>query len=187
MKKLLLFGVALLATTLLNAQETDAGQTERPVILFRTGQMYYYGQSVMDQKAYTLFLQQKCPAAYQQFRRGYNTSIAGWVLLSAGVGLTVGSTAAMIVDRYNELKRREEIRKNDPNAFYESHFPFVGMLILGVGVGLEIASIPTLCVGYSRMHNSVDVFNANCAAKMTVRPYWSLNASGNGIGLAYNF
>ena len=53
-------------------------------------------------------------------------------------------------------------------------------------LGLEIACIPTLAVGYSKMHQSVDVFNSSCVNKKPTA-YWSINASQNGIGLAYNF
>lgn len=53
-------------------------------------------------------------------------------------------------------------------------------------LGLEIACIPTLAVGYSKMHRSVDVFNSSCVNKKPVA-YWSINASQNGIGIAYNF
>lgn len=56
-----------------------------------------------------------------------------------------------------------------------------------IGTALELASIPTLCVGYAKMHNSVDTFNAACYSRMKTKAYWSVNASGNGIGLAYNF
>ena len=52
-------------------------------------------------------------------------------------------------------------------------------------LGLEIACIPTLSVGYVKMHRSVDTFNANCPRQTTA--YWSVNASKNGIGLAFNF
>lgn len=52
-------------------------------------------------------------------------------------------------------------------------------------LGFEIACIPTLSVGYVRMHRSADTFNANCPRQTTA--YWSVNASKNGIGLAFNF
>lgn len=79
-----------------------------------------------------------------------------------------------------------------------------GWILFGVGVGLdvgfswwlpyswipalgcEIACIPTLAVGYSRMHKSADTFNFNCANKRP-QTYWSINASKNGLGIAYNF
>ena len=55
-----------------------------------------------------------------------------------------------------------------------------------VGACCEIASIPTLCVGYAKKHKSADIFNSSCANKAP-QTYWSFNASQNGIGIAYNF
>ena len=79
-----------------------------------------------------------------------------------------------------------------------------GWVLFGVGLGLdiglswwlpyswipalgcEIASIPTLITGYVKMHRSVDVYNMTCTNKKT-HAYWSINASQNGLGIAYNF
>lgn len=56
-----------------------------------------------------------------------------------------------------------------------------------IGLACEIACIPTLCVGYARMHSSADIFNATCANKKP-QVYLSFNASPqNGLGLALNF
>lgn len=78
-----------------------------------------------------------------------------------------------------------------------------GWVLLGVGVGLdigfswwlpysgyiglacEIACIPTLIVGYTQMHRSADLFNSTCIGNS--QAYWSVTASKNGIGLAFNF
>lgn len=80
----------------------------------------------------------------------------------------------------------------------------LGWILFGVGLGLdvgfswwlpfawipalgcEIVSIPTLIVGYVTMHKSATTFNADCVAKKS-NAYWSINASKNGIGIAYNF
>lgn len=79
-----------------------------------------------------------------------------------------------------------------------------GWVLFGIGVGLdvgfswwlpyswvpalgcEIACIPTLITGYVRMHQSVDIYNMSCSNKKS-QAYWSINASQNGIGFAYNF
>ena len=51
---------------------------------------------------------------------------------------------------------------------------------------LEIASIPTLAVGYAKMHKSVDIYNMQCAKNQSTA-YWSINAHQDGISIAYNF
>ena len=78
-----------------------------------------------------------------------------------------------------------------------------GWVLFGVGLGMdvclswwvpyawvpalacEIACIPTLSVGYVRMHRSADTYNVSCAKRNTA--YWSINASQNGLGIALNF
>lgn len=79
-----------------------------------------------------------------------------------------------------------------------------GWALLGVGLGLdigfswwlpyvwvpalacEIACIPTLIVGYNKMHKSAEIYNSSCV-KQQPQAYWSVNASQNGLGLAFNF
>ena len=79
-----------------------------------------------------------------------------------------------------------------------------GWIFFGIGVGLdlgfswwlpysfipalafEIACIPTLIVGYKKMHSSVEVFNLS-SSNSRKQAYWSVNATNNGIGLAFNF
>lgn len=180
MKKILLFCVALMATTLVNAQETDAAATNSPTILYRVSEMYYYGETAMDKKAYSLFLQQNCPAAYRQFSQGRNTSIAGWVLLSAGLGLSVSAG----ITYYAAAKKSKTSPMSTSSA---SRYGTTISALSWAGTALELACIPTLIVGYSKMHNSVNTFNVACASKMTAKPYWSINASENGLGMAYNF
>lgn len=86
---------------------------------------------------------------------------------------------------------------------YGRNMSNVGWALLGVGLGLdlcfswwfpyswipalacEIACIPTLIVGYNYMHWSTDVFNATYNKNQ--QTYWSITASENGLGLAFNF
>lgn len=81
----------------------------------------------------------------------------------------------------------------------------VGWVFLGVGLGLdlgfswwlpyvwipsgilEIACIPTLIVGYVRMHRSADTFNMLCANKAKTQAYLSLTTNQNGVGIALHF
>lgn len=59
--------------------------------------------------------------------------------------------------------------------------------ILAIGAAaLEIASVPLLAVGYRRMHTSLEVYNVACTTAQ-VKPYWTIQASDNGLGLALNF
>ncbi len=184
MKKVVLFFMVLMAA-FVQAQEVtpaaastpEATPAVTPVVtsanpLYRAGELYYYGETVMEKKAYARFLQESCPLAYEQYRKGYKTATAGWVLLGAGLGIDVAACITLLTTK-KDLKSAATSR----TAFNT---------LAAVALGCEIACIPTLCVGYSQMHNSVDIFNAACHTRRS-QAYWSVNASENGIGVAYNF
>ena len=52
-------------------------------------------------------------------------------------------------------------------------------------LGCELACIPILIVGYTKMHRSADIFNSSPIGNS--HAYWSVTASQNGVGLALNF
>lgn len=135
--------------------------------LIRSGNTYMYGDLVMNKDAYKTWLaEQNCPAAYKQFNSGYYTASAGWFMMVMGLALDLGSIAVYATN------------KNQNSA----------AIAMGVVGGcLEIACIPTLIVGYSKMHKSVDVYNASCKTASATQSYWAIQASSNGLGLAYHF
>jgi len=142
--------------------ESSSGSRDySPKYVSRNGNTYYYDGRSMRGHDYENFLMQKCQPAYRQYQKGHSIATAGWVLFGVGVGLDVTSVIATLC---------------------RSRF---GGYIAIPAAALEIACIPTLIVGYVQMHRSADVFNTNCSRRdMT---YWSINASQNGIGIAYNF
>ena len=62
---------------------------------------------------------------------------------------------------------------------------FVAIPLAITGGAIIVAGIPLLGVGYHRMHKSVRSYNA--AHRPAPQTYWSIQVSGNGIGVAYNF
>lgn len=126
-----------------------------PKYISRSGNTYYYDGRTMRGDSYASFLSQNCTLAYNQYKKGENVAIAGWILFGVGVGLDLGFS-------------------------WWLEYSWIPAL------ACEIACIPTLIVGYNKMHKSADVFNANCATKHP-QAYWSFNASQNGFGIAYNF
>lgn len=146
-------------------QETSSSANKMQ--LTRSGNTYYYGNQVMNKHETLEWLStQNCPAAYEQFRSGMRTANAGWALMATG--LMADLVGTLILTR----------GKNVPTA---------GYILVGIGGALEIACIPTIAVGYSKMHQTVNVYNVSCRTTAQVKTYWSLQASNNGVGLAYNF
>ena len=147
--------------------------------LARAGSTYYYNGQEMRGREYEQFLLQNCATAFNAYKSGQNTMIAGWVLLSYGV-VGVCAFSALLVT----MDRRDYNQYNNAEATYGL---VVGLEIAGLTTASAstIASIPCLWVGYTKMHRSVELFNFSCAHKQ--QAYWSVNASQNGVGLAYNF
>ena len=143
-------------------QNTTSAQS-----LTRSGNTYMYGDLVMSQGQFEDWLsRQNCSTAYQQFHSGQKTANAGWALMATGLMADLVGTILTVKSKSGGTP---------------------GYVLLGIGGALEIACIPTIAVGYSKMHKSVDIYNASCKSTTFARPYWAVQTSSNGIGFAYHF
>ena len=154
-------------------------RTDYQKALTRSGNTYFLGNQAMDKKAYIRFLETNCPAAWQKANSGYKTATAGWCLLGIGAGLEIGGVIGVIATAGSMVNGT-----TDSMTAVNSTLGLVALYY--VGAVSIVASIPTIAVGYAKMHNSVDVYNVACTTAQ-VHPYWSIQTSKNGIGLAYNF
>jgi len=141
--------------------------------ILHSGQHYIYKGEAMNEKAYAAFLEQNCPAAWQQYRSGRNVTIVGWTMFGAGLALDGGLIlGAFLTNNLSKLNTR------DLNAWTISYV---------TGAAIFIASFPTLVVGYARKYKSVDTFNLACRPEDHATAYWSVQADENGLGLALHF
>lgn len=137
------------------------------LMLTRSGNTYYYENQVMNKQATLEWLKnQNCPAAYEQFSRGLNLSKGGWFMMGIGLGMDLVGTIILAADPQKKT---------------------IGGVLIGVGSAFEIACIPTIAVAYSKMHQTVNVYNVSCGSTAQIKPYWSVQTSNNGLGIAYNF
>lgn len=173
MRKILGIVVMLLVAGSMSAQES-------PARLSRSGNMYFYDNQMMQMKQMEQwYAEHNCPAAQLEFRKASRMATAGWACLGIGLGLDIGSIACSFAFAFSTTSSRYHGRGSNP--------------LFGVTIGmacgaaaLEIASIPLLAVGYSRMHRTVDIYNITCSTAY-VPTYWTIQASSNGLGLAWNF
>lgn len=147
-----------------NAASAVTVATNEPI--YRAGNTYILGKQTMDKYQYAAYLRNTCPAAYAKFHTGYTLSSVGWGLLAGGLALELGSA---IMWWYR------------PNSYY-GHYAAVNNFVGGLGHTLTVASVPLLIIGYCKQHNSVGVYNSSIG-----QPYFSLNASQDGVGIAYHF
>lgn len=155
-------------------KNNPATRSDYQKVLTRSGNTYFYDGKAMDKKAYIRFLETNCPAAWQKANTGYKTATAGWCLLGIGAALEMSGIVGVVTTAIY----------TDSYATANTMLGLTAMYYIG-GVSV-LASIPTICVGYAKMHNSVDVYNVSCTAS-EARPYLSVQAGQNGIGLALNF
>ena len=147
-----------------NAASAVTVATNEPV--YRAGNTYILGKQTMDKYQYAAYLRNTCPAAYAKFHTGYTLSSVGWGLLAGGLALELSSA---IMWWYS------------PNSYY-GHYAAVNNFVGGLGHTLTVASVPLLIIGYCKQHNSVGVYNSSIG-----QPYFSLNASQDGVGIAFHF
>lgn len=152
-----------------NKTSPVVANTNTTTSVIRSGNTYMYGDLIMNKGEYARWLNdQNCPSAFQQFNSGWNLSKGGWFMMGIGLGLDIVSIAISATNKSGTVNTTA--------------------VALGViGGAFEIACIPTIAVGYSKMHNSVNVYNASCRSTASIQPYWAIQASSNGIGLAYHF
>ena len=134
--------------------------------VYRAGNTYILGKQTMDKYQYAAYLRNTCPAAYAKFHTGYTLSSVGWGLLAGGLALELSSA---VMWWYS------------PNSYY-GHYAELNNFVGCLGHTLTVASVPLLIIGYCKQHNSVGVYNSAIG-----QPYFSLNASQDGVGIAYHF
>lgn len=154
------------------AQETVPTPPSTSVMLARANDSYYLGNEKMNAKQTLKWLEtQDCQVAYDLFRTGYKSAIVGWSLLGTGLLCDVVGLMTMV----------KSIKQRSLKGTVE------GYTLYSVGGALELAAVPIISVGYYKMHQTVGVYNTYCRKTAYTRPYWVLQASENGIGLAYKF
>lgn len=181
MRRVLFILTAALMSVVAMAQEKPA-VAAKGTLLVCSGNTYYYGEKEVMKKSQMLdwYARHNCQQAYDQFSQGLKLAKAGWACLGIGVGLDLGAIAAGVV-YINSAK------SGGSQAIPVDNPAYIAAMCLGAGaLAFEIACIPTLAVGYSKMHSSVDVYNV-CCKTTAIRPYWTLQASSNGLGLAMKF
>jgi hypothetical protein len=196
MKRLFILFAAAIMTVGVMAQETTqtAPIGNAGAHLYCIDNTYYYaGQTIEKDQILNFYAQQNCQAAYDQFVNGQKLATAGWVLLGVGGALDIGAAicySSMLAQRYSPSSGSSKMpgKRLANSSDYSLDDPaYVAMVMLGIGgAACEIACIPCLVVGYHKMHSSADIYNA-LHSTAQVQPYWAIQASTNGLGLALHF
>ena len=183
-----IFTATLMMTANLMAE--DVVSNTRLVCIDNT---FYYGKQVINKdQILNWYAQQNCQAAYNQYKKGQKMATAGWICLGIGGALDIGAgicygVYAVNSKQSNNNSSKAPFRANTYSSNTNSNPALTAAVFLSVGAAaFEIACVPLLVVGYHKMHNSADIYNVvNATAQ--ANPYWTFQASQDGLGLALKF
>ena len=184
MKKLLSFAIAILLSVNLMADNELRCMNNR----------YYYGsESISQSEMLDWYAQHNCQAAYDQFAKGQKMMKTGWALLGVGVALDIAATGCAIrglttmVCPVRDSETSQKPASEETYTLNTQQKLFISAGVIGTAAfACEVACIPTLVIGYHKMHDSANVYNTMCTTAKA-KPYWSVQTSPNGLGLALKF
>ena len=187
MKRIFLFMALTISAISLGAQTIAPRYVAEPAgYVYRTGNTYVCDGQAMNKYQYRDFLATRYVPAYEQFRNGLIVSNVGWGLLGGGFALDIiGSSLLIAAQVQGANNNTSDISEGLGTAVGATMMAVFGSACCSLGGTLKIASIPTLCVGYSRMHRSADTYNVRhkTQAQLSV----GVCTSPNTIGLALQF
>ena len=183
MKRLVLFLSFVILAIVSYGQEAVQPEPAQSYIV-REGDRYTVnGVTYYNSTEFRGYLKNTNPEVFAQYDKGYKLGMAGWGLLSYGVAFVPTSFIMILANQPFTGPMSPEERKRIAAA---SNRWFAGWLTnLIVASGAFAVSIPMLGIGYHKMHKSVDAYNVSL--QPVPQTYWSIQVSGNGIGVAYNF
>ncbi len=156
-----------------NYGEYGYNQFVNPKHIVRSGHTFSKNGVTLSRREYENLLQNTCPEAFQQYKKGKTLTNTGWVLLAGG---PIIATAIGIPVFFAGI---------GPNTWKDNDMGAVGggIALITIGGAATVASIPLLCVGYSKRHRSVDMYNSMCTPTIT----YNITTGQNSIGLAIHF
>ena len=212
MKKIIMLCVAIIATTMLFAQDvivtTDSKKIEAKIVEVSSTQVKYLEFNMLEGPIFVLSTDEISSIIFSNGQvKAYEQNLPKSVVVQEDYVFRTGNKYFYNGKQMNHENYMSFLKNNCREAYNKYHHGYsvatAGWVLLGVGVGLEVfvmagapyvwipslacelACIPTLIVGYTQMHRSSDLFNSMCVGKN--RAYWSVTASQNGVGLALNF
>ena len=191
--------VAILAQPMYAATPKKSSKQKLPKLEKVDNKLYYAGKEEIKRKdLLEFYAKHNCEVAYKEYKKGRDCVIAGWVLFGAGTGMAVtglgciiGGVVGAVTTAVGAASGASEgqVDESSVNSMYKNYDAVLaGGILMGIGVPCQIACIPCLKIGYRKMNKSANIYNIECAkVKTQAQPYWSIQSSNNGLGLAFNF
>ncbi len=210
MKKMLFLLLAVMsAATMFAAEPASEPTITEANYLWRDGCKIYQGENLLTKQEYKNLLQNTCPEAFAQYKKGTVIANWGWGLLGAGAAIAVGIGVPLWflapaerphialpaplpdnptqeeIDAYNQREQMFwEMQHAIERRYHNIYSASIAMMSIG-GV-MAVGSVPVICIGYSKRHKSLTTYNQQCVRQEPAITY-SLTVGQNGLGLAVQF
>ncbi len=194
MKKILFLLFAVVCTSVLYAEDvvtTREGeasyyipnygglsiyQFDEPALVRKGGKVFKDGVQ-LSQREYKNFLANTCPEAFLQYTKGTKLVKGGWSTFTIGALMMIVIGTPLYICSWDYFDDYWNYRKG-PRLYN------AGISMMVIGSAAVAASVPMICVGYSKRHKSVDTYNRACSSDDIT---YNLKVGNNSLGLAINF
>ncbi len=116
--------------------------------------------------------------AYEQYKKGTKLVNAGWGLFAGGTLMMIG----IGVPTYCSTIRPISSYLSGEGFYFDYNLWAAGVATLTIGGGLIVASIPMICVGYSKRKRNAN-YNLNDNPDIS----YNITTGKDGLGFAINF
>ena len=184
MKRLVLFFPLLLVAVMSYGQEVAQEEPSQSCIVRKGDRYTVDGVTYINSTEFRGYLKNTNPEVFTQYDKGYRIGMAGWGLFAYGVAMTPPSFIMCLVHpdkpEFDPITGKRNYDREAVEAWSKGWCSSFAIATAALGAGITL-----LGVGYYKMHKSVDVYNIS--RQPQPQAFWSIKASGNGIGVAYNF
>ncbi len=156
--------------------------------LVRKGEKVYRNGLQMTKREYKNFLANTCPEAYKQYTKGTKLVKGGWSTFTIGALMMVLIGTPLYIESwdYYDYDRYYYGHYDDDYDYYRKgrRMEDAGISMMVIGGAAVAASVPMICVGYSKRHKSVDTYNRACSSDDIT---YNIKVGNNSLGFAVNF
>lgn len=172
-----------------NVSQTTYAATGAPqatgMPITKRDKMYYMGDQAMNEDQYVAFVQLNCQQAYASYMSGKKLRKSGWGMFGSGLTFLVCGSVLYGVGYGLGGPKYTGGSIQDEGLYLGMGIP--GAILLGVGSGLFVGSIPCIVVGTVRRNNSYEIYNETCARSTANTIEFGIQPAANGIGVAMRF
>jgi len=180
------------AQTDANAAATTTSEYDTSsVMVTRIGNTYMVGNTAMNSKAFQGFLQSRDAISYQSFRSARTLANTGWGLLAVGLACEISAIPMLVYGTFDAAGSTTQATTGEEDLKQSAKIADIvvaaDLMIVG-GSLVTTAGVVCVSLGYVRMHQTADNYNAlQSHRRKSTGVNVALQSSRDGLGLAFQF